>query len=212
MAGGEGSRRASLEARVDPGTGVSGTRCHAPFIPGIGYDIISNHPVFNGAVIGRAGEWDFKLFGGSVEGLDGGVVLSVGSAIMGPQVFEKSLSCVNNLRLQSGRAVVRDLRIFVVDLQDGGGWDWTTGRAAQDEPGVLPALLQELFAHGRGDALPAVRQRRVRPSSVSRVEQTRDHVEVVGVTVSVQPVSVPVPVPEFSTHSFQVPCVPLPFK
>ena len=24
--------------------------------PGIGYDIISNHPIFNGAVIGRAGE------------------------------------------------------------------------------------------------------------------------------------------------------------
>ena len=71
--------------------------------PGIGYDIISNHPVFNGAAIGRAAEWDFKLFGGSVDGLDGGVVLSVGSAIMGPQVFEKSLSCVNNLRLQNGR-------------------------------------------------------------------------------------------------------------
>ena len=71
--------------------------------PGIGYDIISNHPMFNGAAIGRAAETDFRLFGGAVEGLDGGVVLSVGSAIMGPQVFEKSLSCVNNLRLQAGR-------------------------------------------------------------------------------------------------------------
>jgi hypothetical protein len=95
--------------------------------PGIGYDIIANHPIFSGSVIGRAAELDFKLFGGSVEGLDGGVVLSVGSAIMGPQVFEKSLSCVNNLRLQSGRKVVRDHTIHVVDLQDGGGWDWTQG-------------------------------------------------------------------------------------
>jgi hypothetical protein len=95
--------------------------------PGIGYDIISNHPVFNGGVIGRAAEWDFKLFGGSVEGLDDGVALSVGSAIMGPQVFEKSLSCVNNLRLQSGRPVVTGHTIYVVDLQDGGGWDWTQG-------------------------------------------------------------------------------------
>lgn len=95
--------------------------------PGIGYDIISNHPIFSGSVIGRAAELDFKLFGGSVEGLDGGVVLSVGSAIMGPQVFEKSLSCVNNLRLQSGRQIVRDHSIHVVDLQDGGGWDWTQG-------------------------------------------------------------------------------------
>lgn len=95
--------------------------------PGIGYDIISNHPIFNGAVIGRAAEWDFKLFGGSVAGLDGGVVMSVGSAIMGPQVFEKSLSCVNNLRLQSGRGVIDGHKIYVVDLQDGGGWDWTQG-------------------------------------------------------------------------------------
>lgn len=102
--------------------------------PGIGYDIISNHPVFNGAVIGRAGEMDFKLFGGSVEQLDGGVVLSVGSAIMGPQVFEKSLSCVNNLRLQAGRAVVKDFHIHVVDLQDGGGWDWSQGEPPKTNP------------------------------------------------------------------------------
>jgi hypothetical protein len=102
--------------------------------PGIGYDIISNHPVFNGAAIGRAAEWDFKLFGGSVDNLDGGVVLSVGSAIMGPQVFEKSLSCVNNLRLQSGRDVVKNHTIYVVDLQDGGGWDWTAGEPPKTHP------------------------------------------------------------------------------
>ncbi|MEQ1859451.1 MAG: hypothetical protein ABMA13_05905 [Chthoniobacteraceae bacterium] len=95
--------------------------------PGIGYDIISNHPIFNGAVIGRAAEWDFKLFAGSVAQLDGGVVMSVGSAIMGPQVFEKSLSCVNNLRLQGGGGVVAGHTVYVVDLQDGGGWDWTRG-------------------------------------------------------------------------------------
>lgn len=102
--------------------------------PGIGYDIISNHPIFNGGAIGRAAEWDFKLFGGSVDNLDGGVVLSVGSAIMGPQVFEKSLSCVNNLRLQSGREVVKDHTIFVVDLQDGGNWDWTKGEPPKTNP------------------------------------------------------------------------------
>lgn len=102
--------------------------------PGIGYDIISNHPMFNGAVIGRAAELDFKQFGGAVQGLDGGVVLSVGSAIMGPQVFEKSLSCVNNLRLQHGRPIVRDFGIYVVDLQDGGNWDWTKGEPPKTNP------------------------------------------------------------------------------
>jgi hypothetical protein len=102
--------------------------------PGIGYDIISNHPMFNGAAIGRAAAMDFRLFGRAVEGLDGGVVLSVGSAIMGPQVFEKSLSAVNNLRLQGGRSVVRDHTIYVVDIQDGGNWDWSKGEPPKTNP------------------------------------------------------------------------------
>lgn len=102
--------------------------------PGIGYDIISNHPIFNGAAIGRAAERDFKLFGGSLAELDGGVVLNVGSAIMGPQVFEKSLSCVNNLRLQAGRPVISGHSIYVVDLQDGGGWNWSQGEPPKTHP------------------------------------------------------------------------------
>ncbi len=102
--------------------------------PGIGYDIITNHPMYNGAAVGRAAQRDFAQFSAAVEGLDGGVVLSVGSAIMGPQVFEKSLSCVNNLRLQAGRAVVAGHAIYVVDLQDGGGWDWSTGEPPKTNP------------------------------------------------------------------------------
>ncbi len=95
--------------------------------PGIGYDIIACHPFFNGAAIGHAAQIDFTRFCQSVDTLDGGVILSIGSAIMGPQVFEKALSCVHNVRLQHGRPLVRDHSIFVCDLQDGGGWDWTQG-------------------------------------------------------------------------------------
>ena len=102
--------------------------------PGIGYDIIANHPCFNGAIIGRAADLDFRLFGGSVNKLDGGVVLSIGSAIMGPQVFEKSISCVNNLRLQSDRPVVSGHSIYVVDIQDGGNWDWSKGEPPKSNP------------------------------------------------------------------------------
>lgn len=103
--------------------------------PGIGYDIISNHPMFNGAAIGRAAEVDFRKFATAVEALDGGVVLSIGSAIMGPQVFEKALSCVHNLRFQEGRPPVSDHSIYVVDLQDGGNWDWArNGEPPKDHP------------------------------------------------------------------------------
>ncbi len=87
-----------------------------------------------GAAIGRAAEWDFKLFAGSLRSLEGGVVLSIGSAIMGPQVFEKALSCVNNLRLQEGLDVVRGHTFYVVDLQDGGGWDWSKGEPPKSNP------------------------------------------------------------------------------
>ncbi len=102
--------------------------------PGIGYDIIANHPIFNGAAVGRAAGVDFRLFGTAVDGLDDGVVLSVGSAIMAPQVFEKSLSCVNNLRLQADRKIVHGHNIYVVDLQDGGNWDWTKGEPPKESP------------------------------------------------------------------------------
>jgi hypothetical protein len=102
--------------------------------PGIGYDIISNHPMFNGAVIGRAAGIDFRLFASAVERVDDGVVLSIGSAIMGPQVFEKTISCVNNVRCQDGRKIVSGHKIFVVDLQDGGGWDWSKGEPPKTNP------------------------------------------------------------------------------
>ena len=132
--------------------------------PGIGYDIIANHPMFNGAAIGRAAQRDFAQFAAAVEGLDGGVVLSVGSAIMGPQVFEKSLSCVNNLRLQAGRPVVAGHTIYVVDLQDGGGWDWYAGEPPKTNPAYYLRFCKSYVAHGRPDALPAMRQPGLRSS------------------------------------------------
>ncbi len=102
--------------------------------PGIGYDIISNHPWFDGAAIGRAATTDFAQFGAAVDQLDGGVVLNVGSAIMGPQVFEKSLSCVHNLRFQAGRPPVTGHSIYVVDIQEGGHWDWRQGEPPKTNP------------------------------------------------------------------------------
>lgn len=118
--------------------------------PGIGYDIIATHPLFNGAAIGRAAAHDFRLFSRAVEGLDHGVVLSVGSAIMAPQVFEKSLSCVNNLRLQGGRQVVTGHLLCVVDLQDGGRWDWSAGEPPKDNPAYYLRFCKS-FARMGGD-------------------------------------------------------------
>lgn len=102
--------------------------------PGIGYDIFTVHPLYNGAVVGRAGGIDFKKFCASVENLTDGVVLSVGSAIMAPQVFEKSLSVVHNLRFQAKRPPITGHSFYVVDLQEGGNWDWAHGEPPKTNP------------------------------------------------------------------------------
>ena len=102
--------------------------------PGIGYDIFTVHPLFNGSVIGRAGGIDFQRFCLSVENLTDGVVLSIGSAIMAPQVFEKSLSIVHNLRFQQKRPPITGHTFTIVDLQEGGNWDWSKGEPDKSNP------------------------------------------------------------------------------
>mgnify|MGYP001453103855 CR=1 FL=1 len=132
----KGGRQSVIHPRKATSVLASAYRLNVCFTvhPGIGYDIITTHPMYNGGAIGRAAGIDFKWFANSVEGLDGGVALSVGSAIMGPQVFEKSMSCVNNLRLNSERHVVQNHHIYVVDLQDGGNWDWAHGEPPKTNP------------------------------------------------------------------------------
>ncbi len=101
--------------------------------PGIGYDIITNHPLFHGGAIGRASATDTRIFADGVKHLSGGVYLSVGSAIMSPQVFEKAMSLANNLLIPEGKRV-EGHHMAVVDIQDGGGWDWTRGEPPMDSP------------------------------------------------------------------------------
>jgi deoxyhypusine synthase len=50
---------------------------------GIGYDIIHEHPNCDGAALGAASYMDFLIFAASIEGLEGGVFLNYGSAVMG---------------------------------------------------------------------------------------------------------------------------------
>jgi hypothetical protein len=116
--------------------------------PGIGYDIISNHPMFNGGVIGHAAGIDFRRLGAAVSQLSGGVLLCIGSAIMAPQVFEKSLSCANNLRIQSGQDIISDFDIYVVDLQEGGGWDWSLAEPPKENPAYYLRFMKSFSRMG----------------------------------------------------------------
>ncbi len=100
--------------------------------PGIGYDIISNHPIFNGAALGRGADTDYRVFAHALSQVDGGVFLSVGSAIMAPQVFEKAASFANNLRRQQSHDPIRPF-ILVNDLA-AIDWDWSQNEPPRDNP------------------------------------------------------------------------------
>ncbi|MCE5198625.1 hypothetical protein LLG39_06590 [bacterium] len=102
--------------------------------PGIGYDIIYTHPANNGGAIGRAAVRDFLSYADSVCNLGGGVHISVGSAIMAPMIFEKSLSMANNKSIIETGQAISNHYLTVVDIQDGGGWDWSQGEPPKDNP------------------------------------------------------------------------------
>jgi hypothetical protein len=116
--------------------------------PGIGYDIIVNHPLYHGGAIGRAAGTDARIFAASVDRLDGGVYLSIGTAIMSPQVFEKAFSAVNNVRNAEGREPLMSHSMAIIDLQDGGGWDWTRGEPPKTNPAYYLRFCKSFYRMG----------------------------------------------------------------
>ena len=101
--------------------------------PMFGHDIIYNHPMNHGAAIGRTALNDFLRFAASVENLDHGVYLSVGSAVMSPMIFEKSLSMSQNLKIKEGKHIDNHY-ILIVDLAES-DWDWQqNGEPPMDNP------------------------------------------------------------------------------
>jgi hypothetical protein len=116
--------------------------------PGIGYDIIVNHPLYHGGAIGRASGTDARIFAASVDRLEGGVYMSVGCAIMSPQVFEKAFSAANNLRAAEGRPLITSHYLAIVDLQDGGGWDWTQGEPPSTNPAYYLRFCKSFYRMG----------------------------------------------------------------
>ena len=100
--------------------------------PMIGHDIIYNHEANHGGAVGRTALRDFRAFADSVSRLQGGVYLSVGSAVMSPMIFEKSLSMARNVALQEARRI-DDFFITVVDLAES-TWDWSKGEPPEEHP------------------------------------------------------------------------------
>jgi hypothetical protein len=63
----------------------------------MGTDIIHMHPSADGAAIGATSLCDFRRLAAVVAGMEGGVYLNIGSAVILPEVFLKALSLGRNL-------------------------------------------------------------------------------------------------------------------
>jgi hypothetical protein len=95
---------------------AAGIRCQVPVTVhvSIGQDIIHQHPNFDGAAYGATSHTDFLIFARAIEGLERGVFLNVGSAVMGPEVYLKALSMARNVAHQEER----ELRHFTTAVFD----------------------------------------------------------------------------------------------
>ena len=74
---------------------------------GIGFDITDQSQFADFASLGKASGKDFLIFAASIEKMveKGGAFLNVGSSVMGPEVFLKSLSMVRNALLNEGKKI-----------------------------------------------------------------------------------------------------------
>ena len=72
---------------------------------GIGYDILHEHPNFDAAAYGTGSYRDFLSLCHTVDQLEGGLFLCLGSAVMGPEVYLKALSMARNVAHQEGRQI-----------------------------------------------------------------------------------------------------------
>jgi hypothetical protein len=104
-------------AHRDLSIAAAGWRCGVPVTShvGVGSDIIHAHENCDGAALGAASFTDFLIFAHSVQHLEGGVYLNVGTAVAGPEVYLKALSMARNVARQAGQEI-RHFTTAVFDL------------------------------------------------------------------------------------------------
>lgn len=127
----------------------------------IGTDTVHMHPACDGATLGTATHRDFLRLVSLVEGLDGGVYVNVGSAVVLPEVFLKAVAMASNaavgadpgaapLRITTGNLdMLRHYRprVNVLERPAVQGFDI----AGQHEY-TVPLLRLAILAAGEGNA------------------------------------------------------------
>jgi hypothetical protein len=97
--------------------------CYKKNIPftihvGIGTDVVDQHSSFDGRVKGACSGRDFLIYTNEVTKLiDGGVILNVGSAVIGPEVFLKAASMAGNIGKIPNKIISADFDLRTYDPQ-----------------------------------------------------------------------------------------------
>ncbi len=122
----------------------------------IGTDIIHMHPQADGAAIGEGSLRDFRLLTAVVARLEGGVFLNLGSAVIIPEVFLKTLSLVRNLGYTVNTFTTVDfdfvrhyrptVNVVTRPTQNGGRGFHLTGHHELLLPLLSAAVIEELAA------------------------------------------------------------------
>ena len=79
---------------------AAGARLNIPITVHIamGTDIVHMHPHISGSDLGGSSHTDFKILTSFISGLENGIWLNMGSAVIMPEVFLKALTLANNLK------------------------------------------------------------------------------------------------------------------
>ncbi|WP_222424182.1 hypothetical protein [Desulfamplus magnetovallimortis] len=85
--------------------------CHVS----IGQDIVHEHPNCDGASWGASSYTDFLHFAAHLDNLQSGVIMNLGSAVMGPEVFLKALAMARNIAKQQEKQI-NQFTTLVTDL------------------------------------------------------------------------------------------------
>ena len=124
----------------------------------IGQDIVHEHPDCDGGATGAASYADFLVFAESVCNLEGGVLLSIGTAVMGPEVYLKALAMARNVAHQEGRVIppFHDRRVRPAAARRRQA---ARRSAANRSPLLLPSLQDDPRADGCGRRRQLLRAR-----------------------------------------------------
>lgn len=71
----------------------------------MGADTVHMHPTCTGKAWGHGSYNDFLIFAQAITQLEGGVFLNIGSAVMGPEIFQKALTMARNVAHRKGETI-----------------------------------------------------------------------------------------------------------